>query len=176
MAQCQVKPLKQHEMLWSLFQPPERNRSHYLFLLACISTSSHLSIHTDSRPSILSLKKTGHRRSIISVYSCTSCLSPPMSTRPLCVLCIYPISSCAKPSKGNMYMSKPVLLARNHRRQRITHMCLLHYSALFLKHSTEGTHTHKFHDEGGFLFNLPNVRPVFPIFLCDLLHFHSPKQ
>ena len=33
-------------MLWSLFQPPERNRSHYLFLLACISTSSFLSTRT----------------------------------------------------------------------------------------------------------------------------------
>jgi len=55
-------------------------------------------------------------------------------------------------------------------------MYLLHYPALFLKHSIEGTHTHKLQDEGKILFNLPNVRPVFPIFLYDLPHFRSPGR
>ena len=55
-----VNPLKQHEMLWSPFQPPERYRPHYLFILACISTSSFLSTQA-SRPSVLSLKKTSFR-------------------------------------------------------------------------------------------------------------------
>ena len=59
---------------------------------------------------------------------------------PLCTLCVCPISSCAKPSKGNMYVSNPVLLARNHRKYQQLGMYLLHYSALFLKRSTEGTH------------------------------------
>ena len=82
-------------MLWSLFQPPERNRSHYLFLLACISTSSFYSTQA-SRPSVLSLKKTSFRHSIFSVYSRSSIGRPSISSRLLSTLCVYPISSCLK--------------------------------------------------------------------------------
>ena len=88
-------------MLWSPFQPPERYRSHYVFLLACILTSSFYSTRA-SRPSVLSLKKTGFRHSSFYVYSWSSVRRPPMSTRPLCVQCVYPISSCLKAPKASM--------------------------------------------------------------------------
>ena len=126
-------------MLWSLFQPPERNRSRYLFLLACISTSSFLSARA-SRPSVLSLKKTSFRHSFFSVYSRSSIGRTPMSTRLFCALCVYPISSCLKLSKAHSTYHQPS-------------MCLLHYPALFLKHSTEGTHSGFLLDLARFLFN-----------------------
>ena len=43
-------------------------------------------------------------------------------------------------------------------------MCLLHYPALFLKHSIEGTYIRQHRNQSQFLSNLPNVRPVFSFF------------
>jgi len=113
-------------MLWSPFQPPERNRSHYFFLLACISTSSFFSTRA-SRPSVLSLKKTSFRHSIFSVYSRSSIGRPSISTRLLWTLCVCPMSSCLKLSRGNMYVSNSVLLAWNYRKhitQTISPVCI----------------------------------------------------
>ncbi len=55
-------------------------------------------------------------------------------------------------------------------------MCLLHYPALFYKQSTESIHSRNQRNSSVYLSNLPNVRPVFPIFLCDLLHFRNPER
>ena len=54
-------------------------------------------------------------------------------------------------------------------------MYLLHYPALFLKHSTEGTHTSYPSETANYLFNLPNVLPVFPIFctICFIFVIQS---
>ena len=73
-----------------------------------------------SRPSVLSLKKTSLRHSSLYVYFRTFCLGVPMSTRLLWTLCVCPMSSCLKLSRGNMYVSNPVLLAWNYRKH-ITH-------------------------------------------------------
>ena len=109
-------------MLWRTKQPPERYRPHYFFILACISTSSFFSTRA-SRPSVLSLKKTSIRHSIISVYSCTSCLRPPMSTRPLSAhfgekytVCVCPMSSCLKLSTVYTRLLNVSLLAWNYQK------------------------------------------------------------
>ena len=75
-----------------------------------------LLIHTDSRPSILSLKKTGHRHSNFSVYSWSSVRRPPMSTRLLRTLCVCPISSCLKLSRGYTRLLNVSLLVWNYQK------------------------------------------------------------
>ena len=165
-------------MLWSPFQPPERYRPHYFFILACISTSSFFSTRA-SRPSVLSPTRPALDISIFRLFLYFLPRSTDVHTaalRPMCLSHIFLPETIGGNYTLFDYVTNPVLLARNHRRQRKSDMCLLYYCCLFLKHSTEGTHTHKLRDEGRFLFNPPNVRPVFSIFLYDLPHFRSPTQ
>ena len=173
-------------MLWSPFRPPERYRPHYLFILACISTSSFFQIiHTGilrySPGTVLTLVKTS---SSTYPYPASSCAKPStVFTRAPITARITPILTCVllpETIKGEIYTALTYVLYKEsiegNAHNCTRNMYLLHYPALFLKHSTEGTHTHKLRDKAHFLFNLPNVRPVFPIFLHDLLHFRNPER
>ena len=102
-------------MLWSPFQPPERNRSHYLFLLACISTSSFLSTRTLA-PRYSPSRRQALDISIFPVYSWSSVRRPPMSTRLLCTLCVCPLSACLQLSRGYTRLLNVSLLAWNYQK------------------------------------------------------------
>ena len=102
-------------MLWRTKQPPERYRPHYLFILACISTSSFLSTWTLA-PRYSPSRRPALDISIISVYSRSSVRRPPMSTRLLSTLCVYPISSCLKLSTVYTRLLNVSLLAWNYRK------------------------------------------------------------
>ena len=166
-------------MLWSLFQPPERNRSHYLFQLACISTSSFYSTQA-SRPSVLSLKKTGHRHSNFSVYSWSSVRRPPMSTRLLCTLCVCPISSCLKLSRGYTRLLNVSLLAWNYQKH-ITQtdgrlcVCYINFRSS-ISRVPKADISAASPEWAVFCLICPISQPFQHHFLCYLLHFRSPSR
>ena len=166
-------------MLWSPFQPPERNRSHYLFLLACISTSSFYSTQA-SRPSVLSLKKTSFRHKHFPIYSRSSIGSPPMSTRLFCALCVYPISSCLKLSTVYTRLLNVSLLAWNYRKhiaQTDGRLCVCYINLCSSISRVPKADISAASPEWAVFCSIrPISQPFQHRFLCYLLHFHNPSQ
>ena len=164
-------------MLWSLFQPPERYRPHYFFILACISTSSFLSTRTLAPRYSLS-RRQALDISIFPVYSCTSCLSPPMSTRLLWTLCVCPMSSCLKLSRGYTHVSNPVLLAWNYQKhitQTDGRLCVCYINFRSSISRVPKAHITPTSRERSEICSIcPIFQPFQHHFLCYLLHFHNP--
>ena len=131
-----------------------------------------------SRPSVLSLKKTSLRHKRFSVYSWSSVRRPPLSTRLLWTLCVYPISSCLKLSTVYTRLLNVSLLAWNYRKhiaQTDGRLCVCYINLCSSISRVPKAHIAAFFWNWLVFCSIrPILRPFQCHFLCDLLRFRSP--